>query len=366
MYKSSFNMIRLIMLLTSVACFVPHTFYAEENKSAKPQSKESIVKPINSVDELNSILKSSGDRLLMFDLYADWCMPCKILSPMLKEIAKEQSQKVSVYEIDVDKNPDIANALQVTGLPYVLFVKNKQAVYALTGVQPKQTYVRAINTLSDEATAKSSDAPDGDIIEGVRVIKLTTATSPGNIYVYRGEKVKLVIEKVSFPYSVHIPEYEISRNAEIGKDLAVTFKAKEIGAFPIYCNGKCPSGDGMRYGQIIVMQYKSEGKAGYKEVNADEAAKLIKNVKPLILDVRTPNEYHRGHIRNSVLIPVQQLEGRISEIKAYKDKPVFVYCRSGNRSTVASELLIKHGFKELYNLRGGIKEWEKSGKSVVK
>ena len=114
------------------------------------------------------------------------------------------------------------------------------------------------------------------------------------------------------------------------------------------------------------MQYKSEGKAKYKEIDTDEADKLIKNSKPLILDVRTPNEYHRGHIRNSKLIPVQQLEGRISEIKDYKDKPILIYCRSGNRSTVASEILIKHGFKKLYNLKSGIKGWKGTGKSIVK
>ena len=318
MCKLSHNLIRMIVILALVVHLLPYTLFAEDKKPAGQLSKESAVKVINSVDELNKVLESSGDKLLMFDLYADWCMPCKILSPMLEDIARKNRQRVSVYKVNVDKNPEIANALQVTGLPFVLFVKKKQAVHALTGVQPKETYVRVINTFSEVVSSKPAYTPDGKIIAGVRVIKLTTATSPGNLYVYRGENVRLVIEKVDFPYSVHIPEYGISQKTDTGKDLAVTFKAKKIGTFSIFCNGKCPSGDGMRYGQIIVMQYKSEGKAQYKEVNSDEAAKLIKKSNPLILDVRTPNEYYGGHIRNSVLIPLQQLEGRISEIKEYK------------------------------------------------
>ena len=365
----STHSLKLLWVITVSIIFIyilPSSLCAEDKKAAKQTIKSYTIKVINSVDELNKVLESSGERLLMFDLYADWCMPCKILSPMLETIARENSQKVIVYKINVEKNPDIANTLQVAGLPFVLFVKNKQAVHALTGLNPKETYVRAINIFSEMNFSKPAYTPDGKIIDGVRVIKLSPETSPGNMYVYRGEKVTLTVEKVNFPYSIHIPEYEISEKAELGKDLSVTFKANNIGVFPIFCNGKCQSGDGTGYGQIIVMQYKSEGKTMYKEINADDGAKLIKNSNPLILDVRTPNEYHQGHIRNSKLIPVQQLESRISEINEYKDKPILVYCRSGNRSTVASEILIKHGFKKVYNLMGGIKGWKSAGKSIVK
>lgn len=51
------------------------------------------IKTINSVEEFSKILESSGDRLLVFDLYADWCMPCKILSPILEKISKEKKSR---------------------------------------------------------------------------------------------------------------------------------------------------------------------------------------------------------------------------------------------------------------------------------
>jgi rhodanese-related sulfurtransferase len=82
--------------------------------------------------------------------------------------------------------------------------------------------------------------------------------------------------------------------------------------------------------------------------------------------VRTPNEYYRGHIEDSRLIPLQQLEMRLSEIEQFKVKEILLYCRSGNRSTVAAEILNRNGFKKLYNLKHGIIDWEKRGYKVVK
>lgn len=208
--------------------------------------------------------------------------------------------------------------------------------------------------------------PDGKIVDGVRIITFSASVPPDKIYIYRGETVKLVITKIDFPYSVHIPEYTISKKGEDGKDLEIIFKANTIGVFPMYCNGKCATGDGSNYVQIVVIQYETEGDAEFTELTAKEAKDLIEKDNPLILDVRTPNEYYQGHIENSLLIPLHQLNGRLSEIKQYKNKKILVYCRSGNRSTVASEILIQNGFKQLYNLREGIKGWEKAGFDVKK
>ena len=61
--------------------------------------------------------------------------------------------------------------------------------------------------------------------------------------------------------------------------------------------------------------------------------------------------------RNTKLIPLQQLEERLSEIKNYKDKSTLVYDRSDNRSAVALEILINNGFKKLYILKHGIIGW---------
>jgi len=84
----------------------------------------------------------------------------------------------------------------------------------------------------------------------------------------------------------------------------------------------------------------------------------------LLLDVRTPEEYADGHIPGSYLIPVQELEQRLDEIDRYRDKQVFVYCRSGNRSMTAASLLEENGFTDIVNLGGGIREWQAAGLPV--
>jgi len=77
----------------------------------------------------------------------------------------------------------------------------------------------------------------------------------------------------------------------------------------------------------------------------------------LLLDVRTQEEYDAGHIESSLLIPVSELESRLDEIEAYKDKSVLVYCRSGNRSVTASNILIDNGFTDVHNLLTGYNGW---------
>ena len=92
--------------------------------------------------------------------------------------------------------------------------------------------------------------------------------------------------------------------------------------------------------------------------------KLIAERDPIILDVRTPNEFYSGHIENAMLIPLHQLEARLAEIAGYKDRDILAYCRSGNRSTVAAEILIRNGFGKLYNLRPGLRGWRANGYMV--
>jgi rhodanese-related sulfurtransferase len=78
-----------------------------------------------------------------------------------------------------------------------------------------------------------------------------------------------------------------------------------------------------------------------------------------LLDVRTPDEYNAGHIEGAELINffdedfVQQVESRFD-----KEEPLMLYCRSGNRSAKATAKLKAVGFKEIYDLKGGYKNWE--------
>ena len=120
----------------------------QDSKNATPSESgeaASIVHIIASEDEFSKIVEGSGDRLLAFDLYANWCFPCRKLAPLLEKIAIEHSSQVTFFKINIDKLPGIATTFGVDGIPHVAFIKKKAAVGTLIGMQPEEAYVDIIN-----------------------------------------------------------------------------------------------------------------------------------------------------------------------------------------------------------------------------
>ena len=102
---------------------------------------------------------------------------------------------------------------------------------------------------------------------------------------------------------------------------------------------------------------------GLQNLNAENFKnELAKPSKPLVIDVREPNEYKGGFIAGARNIPLSQLSGRLSDIP--KDQSVLLYCRSGMRSKSAARILLKNGYKSLAHLQGGLIAW--NGKLVRK
>ncbi len=104
----------------------------------------------------------------------------------------------------------------------------------------------------------------------------------------------------------------------------------------------------------------------YQNLSPKEFYREIQNKKDILLiDVRTPMEYEKdGHIKGSKLIPIQIFGKFLPNLESYKQKEIFVYCRSGSRSAVVSRFLDKMGFKKVYNLQGGIISWKNSNLPV--
>ena len=85
----------------------------------------------------------------------------------------------------------------------------------------------------------------------------------------------------------------------------------------------------------------------------------ILNDKSIVLDVRTEEEYFGplGHINGAILIPIDQLENRFSELEIYKNDTIYVVCRSGNRSNFGKDILNANNFKAI-NIDGGMLAWK--------
>lgn len=72
----------------------------------------------------------------------------------------------------------------------------------------------------------------------------------------------------------------------------------------------------------------------------------------VLIDVRTPEEYHAGHLEHAILLPVQELADGIAAIAPDLAEPVYLYCRSGARAEVARRLLLGKGYQTVHNLGG--------------
>ncbi len=113
--------------------------------------------------------------------------------------------------------------------------------------------------------------------------------------------------------------------------------------------------------------FKREGLFGdVNQITPEEAHKKIsedKGKNTLIIDVREPHEFNGnlGHIENAKLIPIRLLPLKIADLEAYKDKDIIAVCHSGARSYSACSMLKRHGFDKVYNLKGGMLLWKKSG-----
>src|SRR5438477_75456 len=106
--------------------------------------------------------------------------------------------------------------------------------------------------------------------------------------------------------------------------------------------------------------------AGRRDVGVEEFEKLWKEKKGTVLDVRTTKEFEAGHIPGAVNIDVNatDFDKKVAELD--KSQTYLVHCASGVRSVRACEKMKKLDFKELVNLQGGIKAWEKAGKPIEK
>lgn len=106
---------------------------------------------------------------------------------------------------------------------------------------------------------------------------------------------------------------------------------------------------------IIILSLNTKENA-YHKINAEEAKNLIKQ-KAIIIDVRTKEEYESGHIENAINIPYDNINNKT--INNSKDTNIIVYCKSGNRSKIAANTLIKLGYKNIYDL-GSINNWNEN------
>jgi rhodanese-related sulfurtransferase len=103
-----------------------------------------------------------------------------------------------------------------------------------------------------------------------------------------------------------------------------------------------------------------------KIVNPSEFKKLIAKKEGILLDVRTLYEFEGGHITDAAQLNYYAFSFKENLLLLPKDRPIYVYCKTGYRSGKTAEILIANGYKNVYNLQYGLNDWELKGFLISK
>jgi thioredoxin 1 len=109
-------------------------------------TKETFLEKVFDFEE-NKEWKFAGEKPCIIDFYADWCGPCKMIAPVLEELAEEYKGKINIYKVDTEVEQELASAFGIRSIPSLLFCTMEGAPQMATGALPKNSFKEAIDNV---------------------------------------------------------------------------------------------------------------------------------------------------------------------------------------------------------------------------
>jgi thioredoxin 1 len=122
--------------------YVPGVFNLKERNMLEHLTKETFMSKVFDYEK-NKEWKFEGEKPCIIDFYADWCGPCKMVAPVLEELAKDFEGKLNVYKVNTEEEQELAAAFGIRSIPSFLFVPATGQPQMAMGALPKETFVKA-------------------------------------------------------------------------------------------------------------------------------------------------------------------------------------------------------------------------------
>jgi thioredoxin len=136
---------KMIIIAVLCALGLVSALDAQEKKGVMTLSSKEFKTKVYDISAKNP--EYLGSKPAIVDFYASWCGPCRAISPVLEELAKEYGDKIVIYKVDVDASRDIAQAFGIRSIPAVLFIPMKGEAQMTVGGRSKEDFKKQIDTI---------------------------------------------------------------------------------------------------------------------------------------------------------------------------------------------------------------------------
>lgn len=142
--KTRITIILMFFTVLFIAFGSHNSNSSDSGKFVKVLTTEAFKKNIFNYGPGKAWENTSGKPVII-DFYADWCVPCKKMSPIVEELAKEYEGKIVFYKVDIDKERELAENMRVTSIPSFMFIPAEGKPVVTRGIAPKEDLVKVIN-----------------------------------------------------------------------------------------------------------------------------------------------------------------------------------------------------------------------------